>query len=192
MPVVFLSLIGIVLTGYLTLTGWMGGEAAFCGEGSSCDLVQGSRWGTFLGIPTSFLGMATYLALGHFAYREKRPGRRWIFLWVISLVGTAYSLYLTGISYFVIQAFCVYCLISLVLMSVIFVLVALHKPDMGKEFSWPAWVGQTGVLALVIAGGMHLHYSGVFDPGAGAEDPYIKGLAQHLSDSGAIFYGAYW
>ena len=191
-PVVALSLLGALLAGYLTLTAWLDAAPAFCAEGSSCEIVQGSRWGTLLGIPTSFLGLLTYLALGHFAYRERRPGRRWSVLWVLSLVGLAYSLYLTGVSYFVIQAFCVYCVISMVIMATIFVLVAARRPAMAEQFSWPAWASQTGVVALLIVGALHLHYSGVFDAAAGPEDPYVQGLAQHLSDSGAIFYGAYW
>jgi len=33
---------------------------------------------------------------------------------------------------------------------------------------------------------------GVFDPAAGAEDPYLRGLAEHLSQEKAVFYGAFW
>jgi hypothetical protein len=39
---------------------------------------------------------------------------------------------------------------------------------------------------------MHLHFSGVFDPMAGPEDPFLKGLAVHLTQDQAFFYGAYW
>jgi hypothetical protein len=47
-------------------------------------------------------------------------------------------------------------------------------------------------MTLVIVGSMHLHYSGVFDSAAGPEDPYLRGLAEHLSREKAIFYGASW
>ena len=45
-------------------------------------------------------------------------------------------------------------------------------------------------IALVL--GLNLHFSGFFDPAAGAEDPYLEALATHLQDNGARFYGAYW
>jgi len=37
-----------------------------------------------------------------------------------------------------------------------------------------------------------MHYSGVFDPAAGPEDPYLRGLAEHLSKEKAVIYGAFW
>ena len=191
-PVLILSMVGAALAGYLTLNSWFGADAAFCGQGSSCDLVQESRWGSFLGLPTAFLGLLTYLALGHVAYRERKPEKQWKNLWLISIVGVGYSLYLTTISYTVLEAFCFYCLISLGLMISIFVTLLFQKPQGIEGFSWPSWAGQTALIPLVIVGGMHLHYSGVFDAAAGPEDPYVKELAIHLKESGALFYGAFW
>jgi thiol-disulfide isomerase/thioredoxin len=47
-------------------------------------------------------------------------------------------------------------------------------------------------IAGAVVLGLHLHFSGLFDPAAGPEDPYLKALATHLKDKGALFYGAYW
>ena len=189
-PVVVLTVIGGLLAGYLTLNTWLGANPLFCGEGSSCELVQNSRWGTLMGIPTSLLGMGIYLVLGHLSFHE--PKRRWRLRWIISLVGLAYSLYLTAISWIVIQAFCGYCLGSLGIMATIFLLLVLRPPEGAASYARPAWVGQALVLGMLLVGGAHAHYSGVFSPTAGPEDPYLKGLAEHLGQSGAIFYGAFW
>ena len=48
------------------------------------------------------------------------------------------------------------------------------------------------MIATLLVGGLHLHYSGVFDAAAGPEDPQLQALAIHLADSGVKFYGAYW
>ena len=55
-----------------------------------------------------------------------------------------------------------------------------------------AWAGKTIIVTMLIIGGIHLHYSGVFDPAAGPEDPYLRGLAEHLSQEKTVFYGAFW
>ncbi len=101
-------------------------------------------------------------------------------------------MYLTVISVVVIEAACIYCLASLVLMTIALGITIVQKPFGLPDFSWPVWGGQTGAIALVLVVLLHLHYSGIFDSSAGPEDPYLKGLAQHLEDSGAVFYGAYW
>lgn len=38
---------------------------------------------------------------------------------------------------------------------------------------------------------LHLHYAGFFSSSA-AENPEIRALAEHLTKTGAKFYGAYW
>ncbi|MEO8328115.1 MAG: vitamin K epoxide reductase family protein, partial [Nitrospirota bacterium] len=42
---------GLMLTAYLTYTASFEVHPAFCSEGSGCDIVQSSRWATFLGMP---------------------------------------------------------------------------------------------------------------------------------------------
>lgn len=187
-----LAAAGIALTGYLSLTSWLGTPPAYCAEGSACDIVQRSRWGTFLGLPTAFWGLLAYVALAYVALRERNPERHWKASWFISLTGLAISVYLTAISLVVIDAACYYCLASLALMAAIFVLVSFQRPAGLPGFSWPAWAGQTGAVAVVLVVVLHLHYSGLFSPAAGPEHPYLKGLAEHLTRTGAVFYGAYW
>ena len=183
---------GMALTAYLTITSLLGQPPLYCDEGSTCDIVQQSRWGTFLGVPTSLLGFLTYAALGHIGYRVRNIALHWKSAWAVSLVGLSYSVYLNAISLLVIEAACVYCLASLSIMAVIFGVVTFQRPAGLPDFNFKAWAGQTIVVAMVIIGGMHLHYSGVFDSKAGPEDPYLRGLAEHLSKDNTVLYGAFW
>jgi len=184
--------VGMVLTLYLTLTVWLGEAPLYCAQGSACDIVQQSRWGTFLGLPTAFWGFLTYTALAFIGFKVRSPEQQWKSAWIVSLVGVGYSVYLTLVSHFVIDALCPYCLASLAIMMVTFGVIMTQRPEGMKDFKFKSWVTQTAVVTLIIIGGMHLHYSGVFHPAAGPEDPYLKGLATHLARENAIFYGTLW
>jgi len=191
-PLTGLAGAGLILTAYLALSSWLGQPIAGCIEGSACDIVQRSRWGTFLGIPTSFWGFLTYASLLYIGIRVRNAGSHWKFAWTISSIGLSYSIYLIGISMFVIESACVYCLASFAILAAIFGVVTYQRPRELPKFRFPAFARQTAIIALVIVGGMHLHYSGVFDPAAGPADPYLEGLAEHLSSHNAVMYGAYW
>jgi uncharacterized membrane protein len=187
-----LAVTGMVLTAYLVLTAWLGKPPLYCAEGSSCDIVQQSRWGTFLGLPTAFFGFLTYAALGHIGYRVRNPESHWKWAWAISMAGLGYSMYLISISLFVIEAACYYCIASFLIMSAIFGIVTFQRPKGLPKFNFPAWAGQAAIITTLIVGGLHLHYSGVFDPAAGPEDPFLQGLAEHLTREKALIYGTYW
>lgn len=183
---------GMALTAYMSYNTLTGTELAFCGQGGGCDIVQGSRWGYFMGFPTSLLGFGLYFMLGWVALRVRSPAFHFTFAWLLSLVGVAYSVYLTVISLWVIGAFCPYCVASLSILTLSLIIVAFQRPAGLPDFRWLSWVGQTLTVAVAIVAGMHFYYSGAVDYTKGPEDPYIKGLAIHLKDTGAIFYGAYW
>ncbi len=191
-PLLALALAGMALSGYLALTGLLGAQPAYCTEGSACDIVQASRWGTLLGMPTALWGFGLYAVLGYIAWRVRDPRHHWQWAWLLALVGLAYSVYLTAVSVLVLEATCAYCLASLALLAAIFAVLTVRKPAPLPGFSWPVWGGQAAALAAVLVVGLHLHYSGVFDPAAGPEDPYLKALTRHLDETGAVFYGAYW
>lgn len=191
-PLTALAAAGMLLTAYLTLTSLLGGQPLYCDEGSTCDIVQQSRWGTFMGMPISLLGFLTYATLAFIGFKVRNPEWHWKAAWTVSLVGLGYSLYLNTISLFVIEAMCAYCLASLSITAVIFFVVISKKPVGLPHLNFKALAGQTLLLTILIIGGMHLHYGGVFDPAAGPEDPYLRGLAEHLSKEKAVIYGAFW
>ena len=185
--ILILALLGMVLTAYLTYTASFETHPAFCGKDSGCDLVQSSRWATFLGMPMALWGLLTYAVLAGLALQARtRPTRRTPLLFV-AVCGFSISAYLTVVSVVEIEATCPYCLASFGLITAIMGLSLVHRPP-----EWSTSLKEAAVVAVLIVGGLHLHYSGVFDEAAGPEDPQLKALAIHLSDVGAKFYGAYW
>ncbi|MCG8333073.1 MAG: vitamin K epoxide reductase family protein [Proteobacteria bacterium] len=187
-----LATAGMILTGYLTISGWLNQAPVLCSTGSSCDVVQQTRWGTFLTLPIAFWGFLTYTTLFYIGIRAGKSRMKWKWAWTVALLGWGYSIYLISISSFVIQAVCFYCLASFILMTIIFGLVTFQRPKDSEKFKFAGFSRQTVVIAALFVGVMHLHYSGVFDPKAGPEDPFLKGLAIHLQQEQATVYGAYW
>jgi uncharacterized membrane protein len=191
-PVLILALAGMALSGFLTGTAWLGQELPYCTAGSSCDIVQSSRWGYLLGLPISAWGFGAFAVLAFVAARVRGAELHWKLSWTVALLAAAISLYLTAIALFALQAACVYCLASTGIALTLFGVVAWQAPGGLPEFTWPGWLAQTGGLAAVVVIALHLHYSGAFSPAMGDEDPYLRALAEHLSASEARFYGAFW
>jgi len=187
-----LAFSGLALTAYITATRWFGTVPLACSEGSDCDLVQSSRWSTLFSLPISFWGFLTYGVLFRVIWRIPRRRLSWRFAWVIAFVSVGISAYLTAISIFVIEATCIYCLTSFGLMLAILAILTFTKPDPLPGFQWRTWLPSTALAAVIVVAALQLHYSGIFDPGAGPEKPYLQALALHLQKSGAKFYGAYW
>jgi len=190
-PLFVLALLGMAVSAYLTYSSWQGKLVAGCTVGSGCDVVLSSRWSTLFGMPTSFWGFLTYALLAAIAW-NKRAAQQWKWAWVVSLFGLLYSLYLTSISLFVLQAACPYCLTSVGLMTLIFITVTFQRPARLPGFSWGPWLAKGVGGALVVILTLHLHYAGYLGKAEGPEDPWIQGLAQHLSKIDAKFYGASW
>jgi uncharacterized membrane protein len=186
-----LALVGMVLSAYLTFSAWQGKQVAFCTVGGGCDVVLNSRWSTLFGVPTSLWGFLLYAALATVAW-NKRADTQWKFAWILSLFGVVYSVYLTSVSFFALQAACPYCLTSLTLMTIIFITVTLQRPANLPRFAWGPWLMKTLGSAVVVVLALHLYYAGVWGDAPRPEDPWVRGLAEHLTDSGAKFYGSYW
>lgn len=187
-----LAMTGVVITAYLTWLKLLGGHPAYCEVGSQCDLVQSSRYSTLLGLPLSAWGLMSYVVLLASLWRSRRKPSTWVVSVSVAGFGTGFSLYLTGVSIFEIQATCLYCLGSLGVVSTVFVILLFTRPDRTRVFPWGSWA--TGCLAvtLAVASVFHMHHLGLFDPADGPENPQLKALATHLETSGARFYGAFW
>lgn len=183
---------GVLLTAYLSLTHFTDSELAACSAGSSCDLVQQSRWSTFLRLPLAVWGLLTYAVIGGIVWHTRKRPERWTMAMYVALVGVAISGYLQAVSYFEIEAMCPYCVASAGLMTVLFVVLAIFRPARQRNFRWAAFGPSGAIFAGLVVLFLHLHYNGTFDAGAGPEKPYLKDLAIHLDDTGARFYGAYW
>lgn len=133
--VAVLALIGLFISAYLLLysLGYYGD--LLCGVGS-CEVVQTSEYAVFLGLPVpgwgtawyaGMFGLALWMATGRGT--EGSAGR------LIALGATAglgFSVYLTAIEAFVLEAWCRWCVASAVLTVVIFLLVAPWRRLVGS------------------------------------------------------------
>ncbi|MDR4496009.1 MAG: vitamin K epoxide reductase family protein [Nitrospirales bacterium] len=178
---------GMILTAYLTYTASFEVHPAFCNEGSGCDIVQSSRWATFLGIPMAFWGFLTYVLIAGFTWSNRGKSGSGSALIYVAVSGFAVSAYLTVVSVVEIEATCPYCLTSFAIITIILGLTLARRPP-----DWAKSLKEAVVIGLLIVGGLHLHYSGWFDAAAGPEDPQLQALATHLDQTGAKFFGAYW
>ena len=188
-PLLALAVIGILLTSYILRTDYIGSRLQGCAVGSSCDIVLSSKWARFMGAPTAFWGFLTYVTLAGLAYTWKPTS--WKLAWPVAVFGFCFSVYLTTVSLTILNAACPYCLTSLTLMTLITGLTTFQKPEF-PGFSWlKTGVGVIGAAAAVILLA-HLNYTGVLGDPPTTEDPRMKALAIHLSNSDAKMYGASW
>ena len=147
--ITILSAIGIMLSLYLTYVDAGGGQAAFCSAGSDCDVVRQSAFAKILGIPVAALGVAAYGAIFAVSLLSMARKKRWLILFILSLAGFVFTLYLTYLELFVIKAICTYCVVSAVIITIIFVLVLLLKKTEHPKMNGLRAVG----LGLVVGGG---------------------------------------
>jgi uncharacterized membrane protein len=126
MGIALLSLLGLLIAGYLTMYkfGYLGVIQCTIG---GCEKVQTSAYSQFLGQPVSLWGMGAYLTLLVIAMLGVQPRfarERWVALALfgVSAVGVVFSAYLTYLEAFVIHAWCQWCVISAILITLIFLL----------------------------------------------------------------------
>jgi uncharacterized membrane protein len=136
--IALLALVGLFISLYLLLyhLGFYGVLA--CGAGS-CDVVQASRYADFLGLPVPAWGVAWYgavlvLSLVQQA-RRTADGLLARLLDLAALGGLAFSIYLTAIELFVLHAVCLWCVVSALLATGIFLLAAPWKGMRRRSWS---------------------------------------------------------
>ncbi len=187
--------LGLVLTLFLSYSAWSKAQLPLCGAQSGCDVVQTSRWSHLIGVPVSMWGGLFYaMVLLTLWYKPMQQPMRWQMLWLFAWAGLTVSIYLTAVSFFIIQSLCVYCLGSLGFSVGIFGLTAAWGLLTGR-FSSPQWLPNLGMglgTALAVALILHVAYNPPWKGVVAKESPRLSGLANHLKKSGALFYGAKW
>jgi len=124
---VLLSLVGLIDASYLVASHY-NGSAVVCDVGSAsfgeCDTVLSSTYSSVAGIPVSLVGVVYYfllLVLSSFLLSARSSKVRNT-IRVISGLGVLASLYFVYLQLFVLHSICVYCMVSAVTTTVIFVL----------------------------------------------------------------------
>jgi uncharacterized membrane protein len=134
------AVIGLADSIYLT---WikLSHATALCLPGvGDCETVNTSRYSEIFGLPIALLGALVYLAIIAILLLKDRISLitdfGLYFVFGLSLVGVLYSAYLTYIEIAVIHAICPYCVISAIVMLLIFVSSILRlSQDQGSQKS---------------------------------------------------------
>lgn len=184
-----LALLGMAITSYLSLVALLGSAPAFCSEGSSCDLVQQSRWSSLLGMPIALWGFLLYALLAVLAWRMPARLKRWRRLWMLSFIGVCISIYLTVAAAWSLGVFCAWCLLSLFVICAILLSLLLRRPVSAPGMGWGPWLLSSAGLGLPLVLALHVATA---DIGLRPENPRLAALATHLDGIGAKYYGAYW
>ncbi len=112
---IFLTLLGFIASG-LALREHYRTDSSPCSinERWDCGIVNHSPFAVLAGIPVAVIGMAGYVLLAALAL--KRAYR--LFLGA-ALVGLAFSLYLAHVEAHILGVWCIYCVASLVVISLL-------------------------------------------------------------------------
>jgi uncharacterized membrane protein len=111
-----LTLIGIGIAGYLTYVHYEG-LSPVCTTGG-CERVQASTYSEIGPMPVALLGLIGYVLILASLLVPGEVGRAATFMF--TLTGFAFSIYLTYLELFVIDAICQWCVGSAVVMTLLF------------------------------------------------------------------------
>ena len=120
---VVLAVVGSVISAYLTWVHYSG-QLALCLGAAGCETVQASPYAELAGWPVALLGLAAFVAattLALLRLRADAPAWTLTALFGITLAGTIFAAYLTGLEVFVIHAICPWCVTVDSAMAALFV-----------------------------------------------------------------------
>ena len=111
-----LTVAGLGIAGYLTYVHYAGIKPV-CTAGGSCEKVQSSVYSELAGVPVALIGLLGYLSiLGLLIGPENETSR--CAMMALTLVGFAFSAYLTYRELYSIHAICEWCASSAVVLTV--------------------------------------------------------------------------
>jgi uncharacterized membrane protein len=120
----FIATLGIGVAAYIAIAEADGGApACFAGSGG-CETVAASSHSELAGIGVALIGVFGYVLLLAAALLRGDAARMAGF--GLALIGFGYSVYLTYLELFVIDAICQWCVLSAVLMTAVFALSTMR------------------------------------------------------------------
>lgn len=208
-----LATVGVIDTGSITLKKWgVLGALSCSSQGffgcNGCEKVLSSAWGSLFGQPLSLFGFLAYGAVLLMAVlplvlqgeaRVSLAQRSWWGLFLLSTGMAVFSGVLVGVMVFGIRDCCPFCILSAVLSLSLFVLSLI-----GGDWEDSGQVIFRGVIVALIVGLVGLGWAAAVnrpaaDLGRGVppavtttSTPQALALAEHLTDTGAVMYTAYW
>jgi uncharacterized membrane protein len=133
-----IAILGLIDAAYLTIEKITSNKTMCLPGLGDCWTVSNSQYSQVFGIPVASLGFLAYLSiLMLIIFEEKFATRKDIILQAtfgIALSGTIYSIYLTYLEIAVIKAVCPFCVISAIVMFILFVCTTLRLVQNQSEF----------------------------------------------------------
>ena len=120
--IAFVAALGVGVATYITIADSGGGAPACLAGGGGCETVANSSYSHVAGINVAVFGIVGYVALLVTAFFANDLARLGGF--AIALGGFGFSVYLTYLEIFTIEAICQWCVASAVLMTILFLLNA--------------------------------------------------------------------
>jgi uncharacterized membrane protein len=122
LPLLIVSVIGFIDAAWLTIQHLTGGPVPCLVSG--CETVTTSQYATIGPIPIAALGAVYYvtLALVSIAIMNQQRGDWLQRISLVPITGFLFSLYLVYLQAFVIEAYCLYCLVSAATSTVLFLI----------------------------------------------------------------------
>lgn len=132
--IILWSLIGLALVGFTDsaylLTKRISGAPIPCFITSGCDTVSKSPYSVMFGVPLSAWGVVFYLGIGFLAllYIDTKNLLVAKLIPLATTLGFLSSLYFVYVQKFLIGAFCIYCILSAIISTLLFALgVVVHR-----------------------------------------------------------------
>ena len=120
--VAFVAAVGVGVAVYITIADSGGGAPTCLAGGNGCQTVADSSYSHLAGVNVAVFGIVGYLLLLASAFFANDAARFGGF--VTALGGFGFSVYLTYLELFKIEAICQWCVASAVLMTALFLLSA--------------------------------------------------------------------
>jgi uncharacterized membrane protein len=120
--IAFVATVGVGVATYITIADAGGGAPACIAGSSGCQTVADSSYSHVAGINIAVFGIVAYVLLLGCAFLASDLTRFGGF--VVALGGFGYSVFLTYLEIFKIEAVCQWCVVSAVLMTILFLLNA--------------------------------------------------------------------
>lgn len=120
---------GIGIAAYLSYVHYAHQSIACAGLGS-CETVNSSKYAELMGVPVALLGGLLYLALLAVALRWLLAGPYLVApaAWGLALGGVLFSAYLTYLELWVIDAICIWCVASALVLTAMLVVTSTALP----------------------------------------------------------------
>ena len=134
MLIAILALAGMLVSAVSLERHYAKSASAFCdfGERFNCDIVNRSEYSTVMGMPVAGIGVAGYGALFALATLYRSRMQTPLRLLVAAVAGLAFALRLTYVEGYVLETWCILCLSSLALITMISGLASVLKVRAGR------------------------------------------------------------